>query len=139
MDYGIVHAPRSMIESYFVLFFPIIHTSGDSHLGMTIKSFQQFRDELPVQIIIAVNKADIFTSCYLQACIASSTQSPVGLMNNPYTIIYHGVFIANFSTLVGRTVINKNNLQVPISLSDDTVNAFFQIFLHIIYRNNDRN
>ena len=92
-----------------------------------------------VQIIIAIYKTDILTSCNIQTSITGSTQPPIVLMNNLNTIIQHGIFITNFSTLVGRAIIDQNNFQMPIGLADDTVKTFFQIFLHIIDGDNDRN
>ena len=60
-------------------------------------------------------------------------------MDHLDSVILPGQPVAKARTAIRGTIVNQNNLQVPVCLLPYGTDAFFQIRLNIIYRHNNRN
>ncbi len=58
-------------------------------------------------------------------------------MDNLYAGILRRISVANGRAPIRRPVIDENELEIPIGLRKDAVDAALQILLDVIYRNND--
>ena len=86
--------------------------------------------------IVAVDKSnDVGTGCS-NTIVTSGGNSSIRFMYNYDTGIQFSITVAYHSAVVGRAIVNENNLNVFQCLSQNGINAFRQIFFDIVDRYN---
>lgn len=89
-------------------------------------------------IVVAVNKDDIFTFCKGKSSISCRGNAAVGLMYNADPVIPCCVGIAKGPTLVRRAIVYQDQFEIRFRLAQNTVDAIRKVILSKIDRNNNR-
>src|SRR3712207_576456 len=91
------------------------------------------------QIIISVNKRDETSRSNVQSLVSCTAQSRMRLLNIANLRYGFGQMLTqNVALLIGRAIIDKDNLHVVNMLVHNTFEAFLQCGSRIEYRNDDR-
>ena len=93
---------------------------------------QQAFNHVRFNPVVGINEADELASGELQAGVAGPREAAVRLMDDGYPRIPFLPAVADGGGAVGGAVIDKNDLQILVCLSDDGGDAFVQIFLDLI-------
>ena len=89
--------------------------------------------------VVAVYKAYILPFCHPQTGLPCGHQAAVGLMHHLHPRVLADIGITNGRAVVRRAVIHQHNIQVRVSLGQNTVHALTKIGFHFIYGNNYAN
>ncbi len=96
---------------------------------------QQAFNHVRFDPVVGIDEADELACGELQAGVAGPRKAAVRLMDDGYPRIPFLPFVADGGGTVGGAVIDENDLQVLVCLSDDGGDAFVQVFLYLINRN----
>ena len=115
----------------------------DIRITLQLPSNQQ-TNRIDFQIVIRIHMAKEFSFHMLYPCISCGSQAAISrMMNNGYCILPIRVFFGNAAdyiyTLIRRTVVHKNVLQVLVSLFKQTPDTAFNSLLDAIHRHNNTN
>lgn len=90
-------------------------------------------------IIIAVNKRDIFAGTGIQTRIASGGGPGDALVDHPNTLVCGSIFLTDRTASIGASIIDQKQFPVGEGLPQDAVHTAGQILFRIIYRDDHRN
>ena len=92
-----------------------------------------------VQRIICIYKADVLSGCSIQTSVSGMCRASVFLVDDSHTVIGLGNVLQNRQGIIGRTIIDANDFQVPILLVQNGMQGVFQILFCIVNRHDDGN
>ena len=121
------------------LFLPFKHPEAHhSHVRILFLQVTAGRFQHPaVQKIITVHKAEIRSLCPFESRVARCRESPVFLVDCCYTFFLCGIFVADGSAGIGGAIVHQQDLKVPAGLEPDAGQAFLQVGLNVVDRDDD--
>lgn len=87
--------------------------------------------------IVGIGEVYVRTGGPGDAGVAGVGQAAVGLVNHAYARVAGGPGVAHGRAIVGRAVVDQQNLQIGVRLRGNRRHAFVEELLDLIYRNND--
>ena len=122
-----------MIDIFLVI-------SATRSIRVIFKTYiQQAFNHVRLDPVVGIDEADELALGDFQAGVAGPRKAAVRLVDDGDSCIPFLPAVADGVGAVGGAVINKNDLQILICLSDDGDDAIVQIFLDLIDRNDDGN
>ena len=82
------------------------------YVWMFLQFSHQFFQGIIHNRIIAIHKGDVISLCSFYTPVAGIAQSSVFFVNNEDILISCSIFIAEAGALVGRSIVNENQLVV---------------------------
>lgn len=92
---------------------------------------------MPVKDIIIVCKCDVLAMRCIQSRILCLGNAAVALVYYLNSLILGGILITNLGRCISCTIIYKDYLKMRVRLSQNRIDAVWQILLRVIDRNND--
>jgi hypothetical protein len=87
--------------------------------------------------IVGFNECDVPTGGNIQARVASGRESLGQLMNDSHSRVVRGIFLADRATAIRGPILDEEDLQSAVGLSDNAVDALPQVTLHLVDGNDD--
>ena len=87
--------------------------------------------------VVGIGEVYVRADSLSDTSVAGVGQAAVGLVNHAYARVAGGPGVAHGRAIVGRAVIDQQNLQIGVRLRGNRRHAFVEELLDLIYRNND--
>ena len=84
--------------------------------------------------VVRIKESEVFAASMRETGIAGMTEAAVLLMNNLEARIFGGITIANNTTMISGTVVDKNGFKILVCLSENRIEATTKIGFDIINR-----
>ena len=131
--YGRVGDGLQDLPLFINRFIPVVHKIRLFFLETSHTFFQQ----QGVDFIIRINHKNVIAMRFVNARVSGSRNTLIGLVNEVHSIIFFRPCVTFHPGIVGRTVIDKDDLEVRIGLGYYAFEAFIQIIRDIIRGYND--
>ena len=102
----------------------ILVTTGNEG-SVVVVEFKKSLYESGLNLIIAIDEAEIIASGLGNTNVSSSGLTRILLMNSFDARIFFGVFVDDFTGIIGRAVIDENDFKIMMSLVNNGVEAFW--------------
>ena len=111
---------------------------GDHQVGpVFLGGIHQMFGVIGVQIVVAVHELDIFAPCQLQAQVPGVGHPGIFLVHQDNPGVHLPVHLADLEADVLGAVVQNDDLDVPMGLGPDALNAAGNVILGIVNRQND--
>ena len=109
------------------------------HIGLFVDSFpvEQF-DGIGFEEVVAIEILYVFSPGSLHTVFAGIGYSLVGSVDDYDAGVLSGKPGDNLGRVVGTAVVDNNDFQVGKSLTDNRLQTGFELFAHVVNRNDDR-
>lgn len=93
---------------------------GDSGFG-SFKCCKHRFEHCGFDSVVGIDESKIFSSGFLDAGIAGSREPLIFLIEEFDAGVFFDVVLSDFGGIVGRAVIDKNNFDILVGLSEDGI------------------
>lgn len=95
-------------------------------------------EQVLFEVVVAVEKDEVFASCMSHPCIAGHAGEAVFLLKNNHVAVRLGILFGQFVRTVGRSIVDDDDLEVFERLRQNRVHALREVFNAVVEWHDNR-